>query len=316
MERDGLITRVTFITWAMPIVIVIKSDGKTPRFCGDYRLTLNPRLRKFAAITMEPEDFMKALHGSTCFSKIDLVDAYLQIPLTPTCRQFTTMNTPWGLYQYNFLPFGLHTSSGIFQAAIDEVICELDGVLAYQDDVIVFGTTKAEHDDRLLKLLEPIAQKNGSIRASKCVFSSPELEFLGFTVDAKGYHSDPSCFRPLTELESPRDQNQLRSISGCLQYYSRFISNFATKAQLLFAAQSTAELKWTIECEQILDEIIQMLTDRSVIASCSPTKYPTLIINASDVLTGAVPEQKGCPIVCISRLLKAERGYFQTQKEA
>ncbi|VDP95409.1 unnamed protein product [Echinostoma caproni] len=229
MEHDDIITRVTSSTWATPIVIAIKSDGKTPRICGNYRLTLNPRLKKCAATTMEPEGFMKALHGSTCFSKIDLADTYLQIPLSPTCRQFTTINTPWGLYQYNFLPFGLHTSSGIFQTAIDEVIRGLDGVLAYQNDVIVFGTTKAEHDDRLLKLQEPFARKNVSICASKCMLSSPELEFLGFTVNAKGYRHDSSHFRPLTELESPRDQNQLRSIMGCLQYYPRFIPNFATK---------------------------------------------------------------------------------------
>ncbi|VDP70522.1 unnamed protein product [Echinostoma caproni] len=30
MERDGIITRVTSSTWATPIVIAIKSDGKTP----------------------------------------------------------------------------------------------------------------------------------------------------------------------------------------------------------------------------------------------------------------------------------------------
>ncbi|VDP92140.1 unnamed protein product [Echinostoma caproni] len=54
MERDGIITRVTSSTWAMLIVIAIKSDGKTPRICGDYRLNLNPRLRKCAATTIEP----------------------------------------------------------------------------------------------------------------------------------------------------------------------------------------------------------------------------------------------------------------------
>ncbi|VDP66726.1 unnamed protein product [Echinostoma caproni] len=171
MERNGINTRVTSSTWATQIVIAIKSDGKTPRICGDYRLTLNPRVQKCAATTMEPEDFMKALHGSTCSSNIDLADAYLQIPLAATCRHFTTINTTWGLYQYNFLPFGLHTSSSIFRVAIDDVIRGLDGVLAYQDDVILFGTTKAEHDDKLLKLLERFAQNNVSIRASKCMFS-------------------------------------------------------------------------------------------------------------------------------------------------
>ncbi|VDP94877.1 unnamed protein product [Echinostoma caproni] len=175
----------------------------------------------------------------------------------------------------------------------------------------------AEHDDRLLKLLERFAQKNLSIRASKCMLSSPELEFLGFTVDAKCYRPDPIHFRPLTELESPRDQNQLRSIMECIQYYSRFIPNFATKTQPLFAAQSTTEWKRTTECEQILREIVQMITDRPVLAWFSPTTHPTLITDTSDLGIGALIKQNGCPVVYISRLLNtAKRGYSQTQKEA
>ncbi|VDP77747.1 unnamed protein product [Echinostoma caproni] len=316
-ERDGVITRVTSSTWTAPIVIVIKSDSKTPRIRGDYRFTLNLRLRKCAATTMKMGDFMKALHGNTCLSKIDLADAYLHIPLASSCRQFTAINTLWGLHQYNFLPFGLQTSSEIFQIVVDEVICGLNGVLVYQDDIIVFGTTKAEHEDRLLKILERLAQKNVSIRAFKCMFSLPELECLGLTVNAKGYRPDPSSFRSLTELESPRDQNQVRYIMAYLQYYSRFVPNFATKPQLPFVAQSTTEWKWTAEWEQILLEIIQIIADRPVLASFSPTKHPTLITDASDVGTVTVPGMDGRPLVCISRLLNTVgRGYSQTQKEA
>ncbi|VDP87685.1 unnamed protein product [Echinostoma caproni] len=202
-------------------------------------------------------------------------------------------------------------------AAIDEAIHGLDGVLTYRDDAIVFGATKAEHDKRLTNLLERFTQKNVPIRASKCMFSSPELEFMGFTVDEKGYHPDTSRFRPLTELESPRDKNQLRFIMGCLKYYSRFIPNFATKVQPLFASQSSADWKWMAECERILHETIQMITNRPVIASFSPTKRSTLITDALDVGIGALLQQDGCPIICISRLLNAaERGYSQAQKEA
>ncbi|VDP95384.1 unnamed protein product [Echinostoma caproni] len=57
MERDGVITRVASNVWATPIVEVIKSDGKIPPIDYVYRLTLNSRLIKFAATTMEPEDF-------------------------------------------------------------------------------------------------------------------------------------------------------------------------------------------------------------------------------------------------------------------
>ncbi|VDP73506.1 unnamed protein product [Echinostoma caproni] len=103
----------------------------------------------------------------------------------------------------------------------------------------------------------------------------------------------------------------------CIQYYSRFISNFTTKAQPLFAAQSTTEWKWTTECEQSLREIVQMITDRPVLASFSPTKHLTLITDASDLGIGALIKQNGCPVVYIFRLLStAKREYSQTQKEA
>ncbi|VDP87260.1 unnamed protein product [Echinostoma caproni] len=62
MEQHSVISKVESSAWATPIVVVMKSDDRTPRICGDYRLTLNPRLRRCAATTMEPEDFMKSLH--------------------------------------------------------------------------------------------------------------------------------------------------------------------------------------------------------------------------------------------------------------
>ncbi|VDP87157.1 unnamed protein product [Echinostoma caproni] len=108
MEQDGVISKVESSAWATSIVVAMKSDGRTPRICRDYRLTLNHRLRRCAATTVEPEDFMKSLHGSQYFSKIDLADAHLQIPLDVEFRYLTTINTPWGMYQYNFLPFGLY----------------------------------------------------------------------------------------------------------------------------------------------------------------------------------------------------------------
>ncbi|VDP93434.1 unnamed protein product [Echinostoma caproni] len=86
MEQDGVISKGESSAWATPIVVTMKSDGRTPRICGDYRLTLNPRLRRCAATIIEPDDFMKSSHGCQHFSKIDLADAYPQIPLDVASR--------------------------------------------------------------------------------------------------------------------------------------------------------------------------------------------------------------------------------------
>ncbi|MBM6549419.1 Ty3/Gypsy family RNase HI domain-containing protein [Streptococcus dysgalactiae subsp. equisimilis] len=82
-------------------------------------------------------------------------------------------------------------------------------------------------------------------------------------------------------------------------------------------AQSSDVWKWNGECEDVLHCLIRNITERPLLASFSPSKLTTLITDASEVGIGAVLEQDGYPIICISRLFNvAERGYSQTQKEA
>ncbi|VDP21430.1 unnamed protein product [Echinostoma caproni] len=176
----------------------------------------------------------------------------------------------------------------------DIIIKGLDGVLAYQDDVLIFGPNKKEHDARLTQLLERFAAGNVAIKAVQV-----------------------TRFKPLTNIESPKDQTHLRSVMGCLKYCSRFIPNFATRAQPLFGAQCSEAWEWSVECEDILRDLIRCVTDRPVLSPFSPSKPTTLITDASDVGIGAVLEQEGCPVICTSRLLNAaENGYSPTQKKA
>ncbi|VDP94247.1 unnamed protein product [Echinostoma caproni] len=154
-------------------------------------------------------------------------------------------------------------------------------------------------------LLERFAARNVAIRPSKCVFGVSEVEFLGFTVDSRGYHPDPTRFKPLTNIESPKDQTHLRSVMGCLQYYARFIPNFATRAPPLFRAQCSDAWEWSVEREDILRGLLRCVTDRPVLALVSPSKPTTLIPDASDIGIGAVLEHEGCPVIFISRLLDA-----------
>ena len=99
-----------------------------------------------------------------------MTNAFLQIPLNDESKEITTINTIWGLFHYNFLPFGLNISPGIFQQTMDAIIKDLKGVKSYQDDLLVYGRTKEEHDQRLLKLLERLSDYNVKINSKKSIF--------------------------------------------------------------------------------------------------------------------------------------------------
>lgn len=79
----------------------------------------------------------------------------------------------------------------------DKAIQGLDGVLAYQDDVIIFGATREEHDSWLKSVLNRLIQRNVSLKATGCKFDVFELEFLGFKINATSCQPDQELLKSL-----------------------------------------------------------------------------------------------------------------------
>ena len=113
LEREGIISPVQFSEWAAPIVPVVKSDGSV-RVCGDYKCTINQASKLDNYPIPKTEDLLTTLGGSQKFTKLDMSQAYQQLLLDDESKQYTTINTHKGLYQYNRLPFGVSSAPGIF----------------------------------------------------------------------------------------------------------------------------------------------------------------------------------------------------------
>lgn len=316
LEQDGILKRVESSSWATPIVTPLKADGRV-RICGDFRVTINSHLKQAANTTREVEDMFMGLQGSKFFSKIDLTNAFLQVPLDDESKEFTTIHTAWGLFQYQFLPFGLTASPGIFQSVLDCILQKLPGVRSYQDDIIVFSPSKKEHDERLLALLKALHSANVKINSKKSVFGVTSLRYLGYCVDGSGIHPNMERIKALQNAPKPTNAKELQSFLGFLQYYSKFVRNFAGKARPLFEMLSLPDFNWTQECEQAYSSLLDAVVHGEVLACFQVGKPSVLVVDASEEALGAVLEQEGKPVVCISRSLStAERNYAQTQREA
>ena len=128
LEKQGIIQKVKSSDWAAPVVPVIKSDGRSLRLCGDYKVTINAASKCHKYPIPRIEDIYATLSGGKIFSKIDLSNAYLQVPLHEDSRKFTTINTHKGLYQYTRLLFGVSSSPGIYQRSMDDMLRGISGV--------------------------------------------------------------------------------------------------------------------------------------------------------------------------------------------
>ena len=71
------------------------------------------------------------------FSKINLSDAYLQIPAEEECSKLVCINTHHGLYKFGCLPFDVKVTLSIFQQVMDTILSDLNFAVAYLDDILM-----------------------------------------------------------------------------------------------------------------------------------------------------------------------------------
>lgn len=316
------IVRSSSSPYSSPIVVVQKKGGDM-RLCVDYRL-LNAKTRKDAYPLPRIEESLDALTGAKWFSTLDLASGYNQVPVAEVDKDKTAFCTPFGLFEFNRMPFGLCNAPSTFQRLMERIFRDqsLQSLLLYLDDIIIFSTSFEEHLTRLELVLSRLQDNNLKLKLSKCHFFQREVKYLGHVVSAAGVATDPDKVRAVKEWKQPATTKEVRSFLGFASYYRRFVEGFARIAAPLHQLVARLEAgrvkskgraswlgdNWNPECQQSFQSLKERLICAPVLAYADFTKPLILEIDASQGGLGAVlaQEQNGHrkPIAFASRGLR------------
>lgn len=210
LQSRGIIAPIEFSEWGTPVVPVLKRDGSV-RLCGDYKITLN----KYLVIDRYPlprlENVLDAVRGAIFFTKLDLSEAYQQLPLAPENQKLVVISTHLGLFKYLRLPYSVSTGPGSFQRIMATLLLGIPGVMVFLDDTLVATADVETHKKRLREVFSRLQEAGLYLNFRKCSFFQKEIEYLGYKISKQGISPLKCKIEAVKEAPQPRNIPELRS---------------------------------------------------------------------------------------------------------
>ena len=323
LVEAGKITKVYSSNWSSPIVSVLKSDN-TVRICTDFSNTVNKYLQPVQSPLVSIDDVIAQVGDARVFSAIDCKNAFLQLKLDDASKEYCTFNCSDGLYRFNYLPYGLSASPGIFQAFMSKILNGIDNVICYLDDVLILTPTIQEHNVVLRKVLQALQKAGVKINGRKSKFYTDKVTYLGHEFDKNGVHPSTDKIDAIVRAPAPCNLKQLQAFLGLTQFYSRFIKNFSHVMEPLYRLlKKDAAFIWGTDQEKSFNIVKGLFKTNKVLKLYNP-KFETLLETDSSGYgcAGVLMQRENShkpwhPVQFVSRTLNSsERNFSNLEREA
>ena len=219
---EGLLDSTEPHEWVSNAMITRKKESGHIRLNVDMRhVNLAIKPTHYALPTVN--QLRHQLNGATRFTKLDLRHAFHQIKLANKSRGLTTFYTHMRLFRFKRLVMGASPASQEFHIKFRMVLLDLQGVLQIEDDLLIYGRTQSEHNERLQAVLQRLRQIGVTLRKEKCQWNQESVIWFGYKFGPEGMTPDPAKVETIKQLPPPKNTTEVKSFLQMSQYNYMFL---------------------------------------------------------------------------------------------
>ncbi len=201
--------------------------------------------------------------------------------------------TPNGHYEYLVMPYGLFSASSILQDFMHKVLREFlhKFVLVYIDDILIYSGSMAEHHHHVAEVLKHLREFNLFLKAEKCSFHQPSVQFLGYIIDNSDIQMDKGKVAAIKNWTVPTTIKEIQRFLGFSNFYRRFIQNYSAITSPLtnLLRNKPKSLSWSPAASKAFTYLKKAFTSASTLIHPDPDKPFIEEFNASTTVVEGTP---------------------------
>jgi hypothetical protein len=318
LENRNVIEKVEQLTpdcWVSNLVTVTKPDGDI-RICIDPHDLNQAIIREPHLIPSLPE-LTEKINCQKFYTLLDLKDGFYHIELDESSKNKCCFATPFGIYRFLRLPFGVSSAPELFQKINEKVFGDIPGVTVYFDDVLVAGKTEEQHDKAVKQVLERARNNNVRFNPKKVQYKQLKVRYIGHVFSEAGMELDPDRVQELLLLKTPTNRDELQSVMGMFGYVRQFVPKMSELTRILNDLRKKDVVwNWTEAHTAAYNKVKMLISKAPVLANFDPKKPIVIQADASKDGLGCCLLQDGHLVSCGSRALSpSEHNYSVSEKE-
>ena len=174
------------------------------------------------------EDHLLDLAGSEIFASIDAEGAFNQILMDPESVPLTAICTPFGLWEFLAMGFGLQSAPGFWCKLMDCTFSALPFVKYWVDDIF-YGSQDTSIKSKYEVHLEQTKQVFQACRANgirlstlKTRFGLREIVFGGHCISKGKYNPEPKKIDAIRRATIPTTVGELMRFLGAINWVGKY----------------------------------------------------------------------------------------------